>query len=67
MHALKTATEHGGAKGALAGAVGVAGSVATAAALGGLALTPVGWAVFGTAGAIAGGTGLLKKAREKFR
>jgi hypothetical protein len=64
-HALKTATEHDGAKGALAGALGVAGTTAALVGTAGLVLTPLGWVVLGTAGGIAGGTGLLKKLRGK--
>lgn len=64
LHALKHASEEGGTKGALAGAVGTAVTVAALVPLVGLALTPLGWGVMAAAGAAAGGTGLLKKLRN---
>ncbi len=64
-HCFKAAAENDGATGAVAGAAGVAGSAAALAAAAGLALTPLGWAVFLGAGATAGGMGAFKALRDK--
>jgi hypothetical protein len=61
--ALHAATESDGIKGALAGGVAVPVSATAALALAGLALTPLGWIVLGTAGAAAGAAGWFKKFR----
>jgi hypothetical protein len=61
---LKIASESSGAKAALAGAVGVAGTVATGAAIAGFALTPIGLGVMLAVGATAGSTGGIKKGAE---
>jgi hypothetical protein len=66
VHALKEATQHDGAEGAVAGALGVATTVALGAAAFGMALTPIGWGVMLGIGATAGGTGALKRLRDKF-
>ena len=60
-HSLHTAAHNDGVAGALGGAMAVPLATTMAIGLAGLALTPVGWVVLGTAGAVAGGTGLIKK------
>lgn len=67
IHGFKGASHHDGGKGALYGAAAVAGTVATGAALAGMALTPLGLAVTLGAGAIAGGTGGIKKTGDALR
>jgi hypothetical protein len=63
-HALHAATECEGAEGAFVGAAGVVAAATATLALFGLALTPLGWGLAAGVGATAGGTGLLKKARQ---
>lgn len=61
VHMLRHATEHDGWEGAAAGALGVAGTTALALGAAGLMLTPLGWGLALGTGAVAGGSGLLKK------